>query len=73
MALTVFGLADAVRPQRAAEADHVLPHAHPEALGGDEVTEFVQGDRHREPDDEQRDPDDESDDGHNRRRYRAPL
>ena len=70
---TVFGLADAARPQRAAETDHVLTHAHPEALGGDEVTEFVQGDRHREPDDEQRDPDDESDDGHNRRRYRAPL
>ena len=69
----VLGLADPARPQRRAEADHVLPDPHAEALGGEEVTELVQRDRDREPDDEQRDPDDEGDDGHSRREYRAPL
>ena len=57
----VLGLTDTAGPQRRPEADHVLPHADPEALGGHQVTDLVQSDRHGEAHEEQGEADDECD------------
>ena len=56
-----MGLAETAGPQCRPEADHVLPDAHPEALGGHQVTDLVQGDRHGEAHEEQGEADDECD------------
>ena len=65
MALNPYcGLAAAPRPQRRAEADHVLPDADAELLRRPQVAELVEGDRHGEPHDQEHDTDDERDHFH---------
>ena len=48
----VLGLAALPGPDRRAEADHVLGHADAEPLGRDQVADLVQGDGHRDADDD---------------------
>src|SRR5690606_30500544 len=55
----VFGLAAPPRPDRPSEPDHVLGDLDPEQLGGDEVPDLVQGNRHQQSRSEREDSDDE--------------
>ena len=55
----VLGLAALLRPQRRAEADHVLRHADAELLRGHHVPHLVQRDRGSHADDHEQHPEDE--------------
>ena len=59
----VLGLAAALRPDGRPEADHVLGHLDAEELGGHEVPDLVQADRHGEADHDDDDAEDEGEHG----------